>query len=150
MCIEKIETYMPEGQTVIDVGCGSGILAIAAGKLGAKLIIAVDIDETAVYTARENLEKNGLGDIASVRHGNLVEVIDEKADFVVANIIAEIIVHLLEDIDKVLKPNAKFISSGIINTKKQMVLDALEMHGFNVIDVTEKGEWVAIVSEKRG
>jgi ribosomal protein L11 methyltransferase len=150
MCIEKIETFMPEGQTVIDVGCGSGILAIAAGKLGAKAIIAVDIDETAVYTARENLEKNGLGSIASVRHGNLVEVIDEKADFVVANIIAEIIVHLLEDIDKVLKPKAKFISSGIINTKKQMVLDALEAHGFNVIDVTEKGEWVAIVSEKRG
>lgn len=150
MCIEQIEKYNPIGKTVIDVGCGSGILAIAAGKLGASKLIGVDIDETAVYTAKDNLEKNGLGEIASVRHGDLIDVVEEQGDLVVANIIAEIILILLEGIEKVLKPNASFICSGIINTKKDMVLQGLEAKGFDVQEVVEKGEWVAITSTKRG
>ncbi|MDK2868160.1 MAG: ribosomal protein methyltransferase [Clostridiales bacterium] len=150
MCIEQIEKYQPYGKTVIDVGCGSGILAIAAGKLGASSLIAVDIDETAVYTARENLAKNELANIASVRHGNLIEVVEEKGDLVVANIIAEIILILLGDIEKVLKPEATFICSGIINTKSQMVLDALAEKAFEINEIVEKGEWVAITAQKRG
>jgi ribosomal protein L11 methyltransferase len=150
MCIEQIEKYNPSGKTVIDVGCGSGILAIAAGKLNAASLIAVDIDETAVYTARDNLVNNGLGKIASVRHGNLIDVVDEKGDLVVANIIAEIILILLGDIEKVLKPEATFICSGIINTKSKMVLDALTEKGFEVLEMVEKGEWVAITAQKRG
>ena len=150
MCIEQIEKYAPNGKVVIDVGCGSGILAIAAGKLGASELIAVDIDETAVYTAKENLENNGLGNISSVRHGDLINVVHEKGDLVVANIIAEIILILLNDIEKVLKPEATFICSGIINTKKEMVLKGLEEKNFDVSEVVEKGEWVAITAQKRG
>lgn len=148
MCIEMIEKYMKSTDTVIDVGCGSGILSIAAGLLGAKEVIAVDIDENAVRTAKENLAHNGLEAVSSVRHGDLVSVISERGDLVVANIIAEIIVMLVDDIDKVLKPNAYFIASGIILSRISMVTDKLRESGFEVLEVIEKGEWAVVVSKK--
>ncbi len=148
MCIEMIEKYMKSTDTVIDVGCGSGILSIAAGLLGAQSVVAVDIDENAVRTARENLAHNGLSHISDVRQGDLVSVISEKGDLVVANIIAEIIVMLVDDIDKVLKDSAYFVASGIILSRIKMVTDKLEASGFKVLEVIEKGEWAVVVSQK--
>lgn len=149
MCIEMIEKYMKPTDTVVDVGCGSGILAIAAGKLGANAIIAVDIDANAVETAKENVALNGLTDVTDVRHGDLISVISEKADLVVANIIADIIVKLSDDIDKILKPDAFFISSGLIMTKVDWVIESLIARQFEIVEVMKKGEWAVVVSKKK-
>ncbi len=149
MCIEMIEKYMTPTDTVVDVGCGSGILAIAAGKLGSKDIIAVDIDENAVNTAKENVALNGLSEVTDVRHGDLISVIPEKADLVVANIIADIIVKLSDDIDQILKPNALFIASGLIMTKVDWVIEELVKRSFEIIEVVKKGEWAVVVSKKK-
>lgn len=149
MCIEMLEKYMKPTDTVIDVGCGSGILSIAAGLLGAKGIVAVDIDALAVETSKENIKLNGLEAVTDVRQGDLLSVISEQADVVVANIIADIIVMLADDIDKVLKPNGLFISSGIINTKAEWVLESLKARDFEIIEYVIKGEWAAVVSKKK-
>lgn len=148
MCIEMIEKYMKVTDTVIDVGCGSGILAIAAGKLGSKDIIAVDIDENAVNTAKENIALNGLSSVTDVRLGDLISVITEKADLVVANIVADIIVKLSDDIDMILKPDALFISSGLIMNKVDWVIEELKKRSFEIIEVVKKGEWAVVVSKK--
>lgn len=97
MCIQALEKYVQKDSTVFDVGCGSGILAIAAAKLGAKLAVGVDLDPVAVESAKENVGFNNIDNI-EILHGNLIEVIDGKADIVVANIIAEIICILTEDV----------------------------------------------------
>lgn len=149
LCIEMLDKYMKPTDTVVDVGCGSGILSIAAGKLGAEHIIAVDIDKNAVLTAEENLALNGLSDVSDVRHGDLLDVISEKADIVVANIIADVIVKLSDDIDKILKPDALFISSGLIMNKVDWVIDELITRGFEIVEVVKKGEWAVVVSKKK-
>ncbi len=148
MCIEMIEKYMKPSDTVIDVGCGSGILAIAAGKLGAKEVIAVDIDENAVNTARENLRLNALADRSEVRHGDLIKVVPEKAELVVANIIADIIVRLSDDVESIMKPEALFVSSGLILDKVDWVIEELKKRQFEIVEVMKKGEWAVVVSRK--
>lgn len=148
MCIEMIEKYMRPSDTVIDVGCGSGILAIAAGKLGAKEIIAVDIDENAVNTARENLRLNSLSERSDVRHGDLIKVVPEKAELVVANIIADIIVRLSDDVESIMKPDALFVSSGLILDKVDWVIEELKKRQFEIVEVMKKGEWAVVVSRK--
>ncbi|OJV64534.1 MAG: ribosomal protein L11 methyltransferase [Clostridiales bacterium 38-18] len=148
MCIEMIEKYMKPSDTVIDVGCGSGILAIAAGKLGAKEVIAVDIDENAVLTARENLKLNGLEEISDVRHGDLIKVVPEKAELVVANIIADIIVKFSDDVESIMKADALFVSSGLILDKVDWVIEELMKRQFEIVEVMKKGEWAVVVSRK--
>ena len=145
MCIQALERYVKEESTVFDVGCGSGILAIAAAKLGAKLAIGVDLDPVAVESSIENVGYNNLNNI-EILHGNLVEVIDSKAEIVVANILAEIICILTDDIKRVLKDNGIFITSGIIHDRVDMVCDKLEASGFEVIDKNIDGEWNCIVA----
>ncbi len=148
MCIEMVEKYLKPSDTVIDVGCGSGILGIAAGLLGAKAVTGVDIDETAVYTARDNFKQNGLAEIATVHHGNLIDVIEDKGNIVVANIIAEIIVMLADDVEKVMADDAYFIASGIILDKVSLVEEKLLSLNFDILEVIRKGEWAVIVSKK--
>ena len=109
MCIQSLENYVKEDSVVFDVGCGSGILAIAAAKLGAKKAVGVDLDPVAVESAKENVGYNDLDNI-DILYGNLVEVIDGKADIVVANIIAEVICILTEDVKRVLKADGYFIT----------------------------------------
>ena len=101
MCIQSLEKYVKEESVVFDVGCGSGILAIAAAKLGAKKAVGVDLDPVAVESSLENVQYNNLDNI-EILHGNLVEVIEGKADVVVANILAEIICILTDDVKRVL------------------------------------------------
>jgi len=145
MCIQALERYVKEESTVFDVGCGSGILAIAAAKLGAKLAIGVDLDPVAVESSIENVGYNNLNNI-EILHGNLVEVIDSKAEIVVANILAEIICILTDDIKRVLKDNGIFITSGIIHDRVDMVCDKLEASGFEVVEKNRDGEWNCIVA----
>ena len=146
MCIQALEKYVKEESTVFDVGCGSGILAIAAAKLGAKLAVGVDLDPVAVESSIENVGYNNLNNI-EILHGNVVEVIDGKADIVVANILAEIICILTDDVKRVMKDGGVFITSGIIHDRVDMVCEKLEATGFEVIEKNRDGEWNCIVAK---
>ena len=146
MCIQALEKYVKEESTVFDVGCGSGILAIAAAKLGAKLAVGVDLDPVAVESSIDNVGYNNLNNI-EILHGNLVEVIDGKSDIVVANILAEIICILTDDVKRVMKDGGVFITSGIIHDRVDMVCEKLEATGFEVIEKNRDGEWNCIVAK---
>ena len=147
MCINAIEKYIKSEDTLIDIGCGSGILSIAGAILGAKKVIAVDLDKLAVKISKENVELNNYQDIIEVRHGNLTDVITEKADIIVANIIADAIVMLSENIKDFMKEDAYFISSGIINEKVDYVKENLIKNGFEIIEHNNDKEWNCIVAK---
>lgn len=145
MCIKALEKYVKPDTTVFDVGCGSGILAIAAAKLGAKKAVGVDLDPVAVESAEENVKFNNLNNIELLQ-GNLIDVIEGKAEIVVANIIAEVICILTSDVSKALVPGGYFITSGIIHDRVDMVLDKLSECGFEVEEINKDGEWNCIVA----
>ncbi|MGX4476913.1 50S ribosomal protein L11 methyltransferase [Clostridioides difficile] len=147
MCIRELEKYVNKDSKVFDIGCGSGILAIAAAKLGAKEVVAVDLDEVAVKVAKENVLENKVEKSVSVMHGNLTNVIKDKADVIVANIIADIIKILAKDVQNFMKEDAIFISSGIILDKVEEVKESLIENGFEIVEVQKLGEWSAIVSK---
>lgn len=147
MCIRELEKYVDESKRVFDIGCGSGILAIAAAKLGAKEVVAGDLDEVAVKVSRENCELNNVLDKVVVKHGSLFEVVEGKADVIVANIIADIIKILANDVSKFLSEDGVFISSGIIHAKIDEVVEALQKNGFEIVEIVKLGEWSAIVSK---
>ena len=147
MCINAIEKYIKQEDMLIDIGCGSGILSIAGAILGAKKVIAVDLDKLAVKISKENVELNNYQDIIEVRHGNLTDVITEKADIIVANIIADAIVMLSENIKDFMKEDAYFISSGIINEKADYVKENLIKNGFEIIEHNNDKEWNCIVAK---
>lgn len=145
MCIKALEKYVEKDSIVFDVGCGSGILAIAAAKLGAKKAIGVDLDPVAVESAKENIELNNIKNI-EVLYGNLLDVVDGKADIVVANILAEIVCILTEDVSKAINQGGYFISSGIIHDRVEMVTEKLLECGFEVLKVNKDGEWNCIIA----
>ena len=143
LCLETLEKYITPETEVLDVGCGSGILSIASLLLGAKSATGVDIDALAVKTAEENGEANGLHEPKlTFLQGNLTDKVSGKYDVVVANIVADIIILFCKDVVKFMKDDAVFITSGIIDTREQDVIDAFEKYGFTVkARHTEKG-WV--------
>ena len=144
MCAVLLEEEGCTGKTVLDVGTGSGILSIAACYLGAEDVLAVDIDPVACEVAQENIEKNGCEKTVTVKEADLTKGIDIKADIVVANIVAELIVVLSKDVMRHMNKGGYFISSGILTEKEDMVKEALTRAGFSVDKVTRKGEWSAI------
>lgn len=150
MCMELLEKHVTPNTTVFDIGCGSGILAVTAAKLGAGKIIAGDIDQAAVDTSIENAQINGVKDM-TVRKGDLLSVAqaEGKADIVVANIIADIIISMIPDVPTSLNENGIFISSGIIDFKLDAVLEALEAGGYMPLEVLRKGSWAAIAAKKK-
>ncbi|WP_142414542.1 50S ribosomal protein L11 methyltransferase [Hathewaya massiliensis] len=145
MCIKALEEKVENESTVFDIGTGSGILAIGAKLLGAKEVKAVDLDPVAVDAARKNVELNNIDEI-EVLEGNLMNVIHGKADIVVANIIADIILFLCEDVKSFLKPGGVFISSGIILDRRVEVEEKLKAVGYNILEVKNEGEWVCIIA----
>lgn len=156
LCILALKKYLAEGINLLDVGFGSGILSIVGAKLGAKSIVATDIDPNAVIAAYENIEVNHIkeeqikiltGDI--ITDDNLqAEIGFECYDMVVANILADIIIPLSGVIGKHLKANGLFISSGIINTKEEQVKEAILKNGFEIVEITRMNDWVSIVAKK--
>lgn len=145
-CLELLEKYIKKGFTVIDMGCGSGILSIAAAKLGASKVLAIDKDEVACRVAKENIELNNLKSNIQVVKADNLENIDFKADLIVANIIADTIIDLCPRIPLYLKSKGVFIASGIIREHKFSVINALKSNGLSLKKQVEQNEWVSLVS----
>jgi ribosomal protein L11 methyltransferase len=157
LCLRTLEHVIKGGEDVIDVGTGSGILSIAAIKLGAKHVLALDLDPVAVSSAKENSALNGLQEQITVRQSDLLQAIQtEERDLgvtlpvqiVVANILAEIIIYFVDDVYKALQAGGTYIASGIITAKEQDVEEALAKSGLIVTDKFYDQNWVAIVARK--
>jgi ribosomal protein L11 methyltransferase len=145
LCIEALEKYVKKDAVVYDVGCGSGILSIVAAKLGAKKVIGIDIDDLSVKTSKENVKINGVEEIVEIVKGNLLDNVSGKADIIVSNIIAEIIVNMIPDLKDYLIHNGIFIASGIITEKLQLVKEALIDNGFNIVEEKVMNDWAVII-----
>jgi ribosomal protein L11 methyltransferase len=152
LCLEMLETIAPKGGSVIDVGCGSGILSIAALKLGAEFALGVDIDEASVKASRENADCNGIpADQFEVAKGSVVEVLSGKyqirnAPLVLANILAPIIIRLLDmDLGKLVAPGGALILSGILIDQAEGVIASVESHGLKLMEKHQLGDWVALL-----
>lgn len=158
LCIRQLEKYVTPGAKVLDLGTGSGILGITALKLGADYVYGTDLDENAITAVHENLEANQIPeDKFGVIQGN---IIDDKAvqdaagyecyDIAVANILADIIIMIQEEVPVHIKKGGIFITSGIINMKEQAVKDALAKNdAFEILETTYQGEWVSITCRKK-
>ncbi|MDD7446167.1 MAG: 50S ribosomal protein L11 methyltransferase [Clostridiales bacterium] len=146
MCLGLVEDYIKPGDTVLDVGTGSGILAIASVLMGAQSALGIDLDPVAVRVANENIERNGLSGRVHAQVGDLVKGIDTQADVVFANIIADAVILLSRAVRAHMKPGGVFICSGIILEREQDVLDALAEAGFTVDRIEHRGEWSAIAA----
>ncbi|MBD8839351.1 MULTISPECIES: 50S ribosomal protein L11 methyltransferase [unclassified Paenibacillus] len=157
LCLRTLETVIQGGEEVIDVGTGSGILAIGAIKLGAKHVLALDLDPVAVISARENVELNGLEQQITVKESDLLSVLGSQdpalgvqlpVKVVVANILAEIILLFVDDVYNALESGGTYIVSGIWKNKEQVVHDALVASGFEVSAIHRDEDWLAFVARK--
>ncbi|HKM28777.1 MAG TPA: 50S ribosomal protein L11 methyltransferase [Anaerovoracaceae bacterium] len=146
LCVKLMEKYQKQGDKVLDVGCGSGILSIAGALLGASEVLGVDIDPIAVEVTQENIKLNNLQHIARAQYGDLTKGIDFRANIIAANLMADLVMMLSSDVSKHLLPGGVYISSGILVTKEEQVAGAIRDAGFEVIEIMEDGEWCAIAA----
>ncbi len=149
LCIRSIEKYLRPGDRVYDVGTGTAILSIAAAKLGAERILAMDLDEVAVRSAEANIKINRESGKITVKQNNLLDGLTEQVELIVANILAEVIIRFTDDVAKLLLPDGTFIASGIIKAREADVQQALSASGLEIIETVYIDDWVAIVSKKR-
>jgi ribosomal protein L11 methyltransferase len=150
MCLLALEEYLKPGDSIIDVGTGSGILAISAAKLGAGNVLALDVDPVAVEVAKNNVEQNQVQDLIKVEYGDLLSAVTKQADLVLANIIAKVIIDLIPQLKNVLRPGGTFVAGGIILEREKEVVDQLNQYGYELLDLNRQGEWVCIVSRYSG
>ena len=148
MCVRLVEEHVRPGEKVIDLGTGTGILAIAAAHMGARDVLAIDLDAVAVRVAKENVENNGFAGVIRVQQGDLLDHVDEAADVVVANIIADVIIALCGPVKRHILPGGIFICSGIAREKKGEVVAALEAVGYQNLEILDDGEWTAIAANR--
>lgn len=146
LCLEALEKYVSDGAAVLDVGCGSGILAVASLLLGAKSAIGIDIDELAVKSSIENAERNGVSDRYTAIHGNLADEVTGTYDIITANIVADAIIMLSGDIEKHMHKDTVYIMSGIIDSRLEDVLSALPKTLEIIETRTDKG-WYCLVAK---
>ncbi len=148
LCMEALERYVTGGEKVLDIGCGSGILGIAAVLLGAESAFGVDIDEMAVRTANENAEVNKVADRFTAIAGDLVDKVDGKYDIVVANIVADAIISLSAHVSAFMNDNAVYIVSGIIDTRANDVINAVK-DIFEIVEENTLGGWYCFVLKQK-
>lgn len=156
LCIQGLRKYITDETVLLDVGSGSGILSIIGLKLGAKAALGTDIDPNAIHAMYDNAKVNGITEEEfTVKIGNIIddkklqeEVGMEKYDIVVANILADVIIPLSPEIRQHLKKDGLYITSGIINMKRDEVKEAIEKNGFTIIEENVMGEWVSFVAKK--
>ena len=141
LCLKTLEGIIKPGQTVFDLGTGSGILAVAAAKLGAT-VEAVDLDSVAIKVAQENVDLNGVTDQVRVARGDLGAVLTGQADVVIANIIADVILVLLPDLKRLLRPEGEFLASGIIDNRADEVEEGLKGAGLEIIERIADSGWI--------
>lgn len=156
LCIRQLKKYVTDGTLILDVGCGSGILGMLALKFGAKYSVGTDLDPCAIDATYENMDNNGISrDQYEVMIGNIIddkEVQDkvgyEKYDIVAANILADVLVPLTPVILHQLKKGGIYITSGIIEDKEEVVVEAVKKAGLEVLEVNHQGEWVSVTARK--
>ena len=156
LCIRQLKKYVTEDTEILDVGCGSGILGMLALKFGAKHSVGTDLDPCAIDATYENMDNNGISrDQYEVMIGNIIddkEVQDkvgyEKYDIVAANILADVLVPLTPVIIHQLKKGGIYITSGIIEDKEEVVVEAVKKAGLEVLEVNHQGEWVSVTARK--
>ena len=156
LCIRALKKYVTSETEILDVGCGSGILGMLALKFGAKHSLGTDLDPCAIDATHENMEVNGIRkDQYEVMIGNIIDdkavqdaVGYEKYDIVAANILADVLVPLTPVIIHQMKPGAVYITSGIIEDKENVVVEAVKAAGLEVLEVNHQGEWVSVVARK--
>ena len=144
MCIRELEELVRGGMRVFDVGTGSGILAIIAARLGATDVAAVDYDKTALKVARENIDQNQVQDVITLGQSDLLKQVDGKADLIIANIIADIIIRLFDELEAHLEPDGTLLASGIIADRVADVTESALAHGFVIDKVIEEKGWAAM------
>ena len=150
LCLETLEKYIDENSTVLDIGCGSGILSIASLLLGAKSAFGVDIDKLAVKTAIENAKENGFeAPVFDAVNGNLSDKVSGKYSVIVANIVADIIMQFNKEVGEFLEEDGIYITGGIIDIRKDEVVDSFEQNGFEIIANYEEKGWNVFVCKRR-
>lgn len=150
LCIQLLEKYSMSGIRVIDIGSGSGILSIVSAKLGVTQVEAYDIHNNVVEIAKKNVRLNGMEHIVRVQKGDLFEKVEGKADLIVANIIADVIIKMSQTVKEHLNPGGIFISSGIIKDRSDEVKEALKENDMKIIEELVLNEWVALVAKMKG
>ena len=148
MCVKAYEKYMKEGAVIADIGCGSGILAICAVKLGAKKADAADIDETAIETASINARENGISCIDFYNASSDV-LKDNSYDFVFANILHNVLAEIMGDLKRIMKKGGKIVLSGILEGKEGVVLEAAREQKLEILEEMRQKEWTAFVCVKQ-
>lgn len=148
LSIQAIEQYLQENDTVIDVGAGSGVLSIASVLLGAKEVYAYDLDDIAVKSTTINAKLNNVDHLIHSKQNNLLDHVTMEADLIVSNILAEIIVRFTDDAFRCLKSGGIFITSGIIQNKRNEVKDKLIQSGFEIIETNQMEDWRSIIARK--
>lgn len=150
LCLETLENYIDENSTVLDIGCGSGILSIASLLLGAKSAFGVDIDKLAVKTALENAKKNGFEPpVFNAVNGNLSDKVSGKYNVIVANIVADIIMEFNKEVGDFLDKDGVYITGGIIDSRKDEVIYSFEQNGFEIMESFEEKGWNVFVCKAK-
>lgn len=145
LCMKAIEKYMPQNADVADIGMGSGILAICAKKFGAKYVYGCDNDETVIDVAKENTVKNAEDCDFEL---NTADKIERKFDFVLANILHNVLAEIMGDLKVIMKDGAYMVLSGILDEKKSVVIDAVQKHNLELVEEMRQNQWVAFVVKK--
>ncbi len=145
LCMRAIEKYLHKGDSLADIGMGSGILAICGKKFGAGYVYGCDNDETVIEVAQENAKING---VECEFELGTADKINKEFDFVCANILHNILAEIMGDLKAVMKPGGKIVLSGILDEKKQVVLDAIEKHSLKLVEEAHQNQWVALIAER--
>ncbi len=165
LCMKAMEKYLKKGDSMADIGTGSGILAILAKKMGATSVYGCDNDETVIDVCYENAQKNGLyayppfeGEISQnaiakagfniVFELNAADRVTQKYDFVCANILHNVLAEIMGNLKNLLKPTGKLVLSGILDEKKPVVLEAIEKNNLKIIDTIHQDQWISFVVTK--
>lgn len=148
LCLHALQERVKGGEVVLDVGTGSGVLAIAAVKLGAERVVGLDVDTVAVEVAQENVEQAGLGKTLRIERADSPLAFDGQADVVVANILAQVLIDMAGQLREKVRLGGILISSGIIAERAENVGAAFEAIGLHTIEVKHDGDWIALISER--
>jgi len=148
LCVEMLEKYLNPDDSILDVGTGSGILLLAAARLGAKNLSGIDIDEVAVKIAAQNLIINGIeADRFNITTGKISAITKGRFDLIIANILTDVIIEIILDVKRLLKDNGFFICSGIVEGNKEIIIKKLQSGGFEIVDIIIKEKWAAFAAK---